>query len=129
MRRLPLALALVALPLAGIAGCGGEQTVSAKPETVQGTLAQQTLPKGDAGKGKQLFASSGCGGCHTLKAAGTNGTAGPDLDQAKPSYDRAFTQIKNGGGGMPPFGPQLGDQGVANVATFVVQSTGGSTGG
>jgi mono/diheme cytochrome c family protein len=31
--------------------------------------------------GKTAFTSS-CGGCHTLKAAGTKGVAGPNLDEA-----------------------------------------------
>jgi mono/diheme cytochrome c family protein len=30
--------------------------------------------------GKQAFAANGCGGCHTLKAAGSGGQIGPDLD-------------------------------------------------
>jgi cytochrome c oxidase subunit 2 len=35
---------------------------------------------GQAG-GKQVFQASGCGACHTLADAGTNGTVGPKLDQ------------------------------------------------
>lgn len=30
--------------------------------------------------GKQVFAANGCGGCHTLADAGSNGQIGPDLD-------------------------------------------------
>jgi len=30
--------------------------------------------------GKQVFASNGCGGCHTLSDAGTSGAVGPKLD-------------------------------------------------
>ena len=36
---------------------------------------------GDQTRGKQLFVSK-CGGCHTLADAGTNGTVGPNLDDA-----------------------------------------------
>jgi mono/diheme cytochrome c family protein len=36
---------------------------------------------GSQGAGKQLFVSS-CGGCHALADAGTNGTIGPNLDDA-----------------------------------------------
>jgi cytochrome c551/c552 len=36
---------------------------------------------GDATAGKALFASNGCGSCHTLSAAGATGTIGPDLDK------------------------------------------------
>ncbi len=31
--------------------------------------------------GAQLFASADCGSCHTLAAAGTTGTTGPDLNE------------------------------------------------
>jgi cytochrome c551/c552 len=37
---------------------------------------------GDAAAGKTVFASNGCGSCHTLSAAGATGTIGPDLDKA-----------------------------------------------
>jgi cbb3-type cytochrome c oxidase subunit III len=36
---------------------------------------------GDTDKGKKLFLAK-CGGCHTLKAAGTHGNQGPNLDDA-----------------------------------------------
>jgi mono/diheme cytochrome c family protein len=32
--------------------------------------------------GSQIFASAGCGSCHTLSAAGTTGTTGPNLDES-----------------------------------------------
>jgi cytochrome c oxidase subunit 2 len=38
---------------------------------------------GGAASGKQVFASSGCGGCHTLADAGSSGTTGPKLDELK----------------------------------------------
>ena len=33
--------------------------------------------------GLAVFQKNGCGGCHTLKAAGSTGTTGPDLDKLK----------------------------------------------
>jgi len=48
------------------------------------TAPAPTGAQGDPAAGKQVFASSGCGGCHTLKAAGSSGTTGPDLDTLKP---------------------------------------------
>jgi mono/diheme cytochrome c family protein len=39
--------------------------------------------------GAQVFASNGCSGCHTLKAAGASGTTGPDLDAALPGQSAA----------------------------------------
>lgn len=38
-------------------------------------------PEGPGGPGGQVFASNGCGSCHTLAAAESNGTAGPNLDE------------------------------------------------
>ncbi len=66
---------------------------------------------GDASLGKQLFTDK-CGGCHTLADAGTNGTAGPNLDNAfGPSRRQGYKdstieqvvadQIKLAAGNMP----------------------------
>jgi mono/diheme cytochrome c family protein len=41
-------------------------------------------PTAPGGPGGQVFAQNGCGSCHTLEAAGTTGTVGPDLDQDLP---------------------------------------------
>ncbi len=38
-------------------------------------------PKVPGGPGAQVFASKGCGGCHTFAAAEAGGTVGPDLDE------------------------------------------------
>ena len=129
-RRLLVGLLLGLSTLAPVAaGCGGGTEVTPTPETVVGTLQQPTgsapveVPQGDPAAGKSLFASSGCGGCHTLADAGTNGTVGPNLDQAKPSLERAYTQITNGGGGMPPYKGQLSEQQIADIAAYVVGVT------
>jgi mono/diheme cytochrome c family protein len=126
-----LAVLLAALALA-IAGCGGDE-VSATPETVVGELPTETtggdLPAldltGDATNGESIFASAGCGACHTLSAAGSSGTVGPNLDDAKPSYELAVTRITKGQGGMPSFADQLEPQEIADVAQFVVESSSG----
>jgi mono/diheme cytochrome c family protein len=39
-------------------------------------------PQVPGGPGAQVFASNGCGGCHTLAAANSGGVTGPNLDQA-----------------------------------------------
>jgi mono/diheme cytochrome c family protein len=39
-------------------------------------------PKVPGGPGAQVFASKGCGGCHTFAAANAGGTVGPNLDEA-----------------------------------------------
>jgi len=135
MRRTTPLLVLLLLAVGLLAaGCGGGKEVGATPETVVGSVPTETaspsdLPalalKGDATAGKALFASQGCGGCHTLAAAGASGNVGPNLDQAKPSYELAVTRLTKGQGAMPAFGDSLKAQQIADVAQFVVQSTGG----
>jgi mono/diheme cytochrome c family protein len=44
------------------------------------------------GPGGQVFGENGCGSCHTLAAAGSTGTTGPDLDKVLPGMSAA--QIK-----------------------------------
>ena len=41
-------------------------------------------PQAPGGPGGQVFADNGCGACHTLQAAGSSGTVGPDLDETLP---------------------------------------------
>jgi mono/diheme cytochrome c family protein len=41
-------------------------------------------PKAPGGPGAQVFANNGCGGCHTLAAAESGGTVGPNLDEVLP---------------------------------------------
>ena len=111
------ALALVA------AGCGGddnssgvEETAPATTETTGGDTGGES---GDAANGKTVFASAGCGGCHTFEAAGSSGSVGPNLDDASPSFDAVVTQVTNGGGAMPAFGDELSEQEIRDVAAFV----------
>ena len=135
MRRPLTALALLLAALALVAaGCGGDE-VSATPETVEGTLPEETtdggadLPAleltGDAAAGKSVFTSAGCTACHTLSAAGSNGTVGPNLDEAKPSFELVVQRVTLGQGGMPAFEDQLQPQQIADVAEFVSTSAGG----
>jgi len=44
-------------------------------------VAANAGPAQQAAAGKQLFASNGCGGCHTLADAGATGTVGPNLNK------------------------------------------------
>ncbi len=81
--------------------------------------------KGSASAGKPIFLTN-CGSCHTLAAAGTTGTIGPNLDQLKPNYQAATAQVTNGGTVMPAFKSQLSTQQIADVAAYVVTSTGGT---
>lgn len=69
--------------------------------------------------GSAVFASAGCGGCHTLKAAGASGTVGPNLDQLRPSTATVSQIVRSGGGTMPSFSSQLSDAQIAAVASYV----------
>jgi mono/diheme cytochrome c family protein len=82
--------------------------------------------------GAVLFAER-CGGCHTLKAAGTQGSAnrklrnqGPNLDERKESVDDVLYAIRNGGfsGAIMPQNIVVGDDAEA-VAEFVAEYAGG----
>ncbi|MFN2471460.1 MAG: c-type cytochrome [Gaiellaceae bacterium] len=85
-------------------------------------------PRSDTGgggtDGKSIFASAGCDGCHTLKAAGASGTVGPNLDELSMDLAGAIKQITNGGGAMPAFGDRLKPDQIDAVAKFVVESRG-----
>ncbi len=87
--------------------------VAANPEAKVAVSAGE-----DTNDTKALFETN-CGSCHRLADAGTSGTVGPNLDQAKPTLAAARKQIANGGGGMPAFGGKLDEKQIADVAAFV----------
>ena len=112
-----------ALALVG-AGCGGDDNESSSPpETKTEMTTGGGDETGDATNGKAVFASAGCGGCHTFSEAGSSGSVGPDLDDAAPSFDKVVTQVTNGGGPMPAFKDQLSEQEIRDVAAFVSGSS------
>ena len=80
---------------------------------------------GDAAAGEAVFASAGCGGCHTLEAAGSSGNVGPNLDESQPDAALVEQRVRNGAGAMPAFEGQLEDKEIADVTAFVVASTSG----
>jgi cbb3-type cytochrome c oxidase subunit III len=73
--------------------------------------------------GKTIFTSE-CASCHTLAAAGTHGTVGPNLDQLKPAFARAKRQVINGGPIMPAFKGRLTDAQITAVAKYVAAHAG-----
>lgn len=74
----------------------GDLGGSPKHETVYVSNAAEEAPEaeeaaageepeqaaGAAGPAAQLFTNSGCASCHTLAAAGSTGTTGPDLEES-----------------------------------------------
>jgi cytochrome c2 len=57
-------------------------TAAPPPTTTQGT-PPTTGGGGNLAAGKAAFTANGCNACHTLAAAGSTGTVGPDLDKLK----------------------------------------------
>lgn len=127
------ALVITGLGAIVLAGCGSQGVASPTPDTVIGTVATTpTFPivpafhlQGDSKKGSGVFGSAGCGGCHTLAAAHATGTVGPNLDSLKPDYRAVTAQVTNGGAAMPAFKSRLSTKQIADVAAYVVDSTGG----
>jgi cytochrome c oxidase subunit II len=112
--------------------------VSPTAETVEGALHTQptetvNTSEGDAAAGKEVFMSSGCGGCHTYGPAGTSATIGPDLDTVLQGKDAQFVlesivdpnkEIATGfqANIMPAtFGESLSDKQLADLVAFLTQ--------
>lgn len=98
-------------------------------ETGGGTTEGGTTteaPAGDAAAGKQVFESAGCVACHTLADAGSTGTVGPNLDDAKPPATLVVTRVTDGAGAMPSFKDKLTEQQIQDVAAYVSSVAGTS---
>lgn len=54
----------------------GEEAAAAEPSS------EAEEEAGGGSSGAQVFTSAGCGSCHTLAAAGSTGTTGPNLDES-----------------------------------------------
>jgi mono/diheme cytochrome c family protein len=123
-RRAAIAAVLVVSASAVVAACG-EEGISLNAK--RGDNAQIK-------RGADLFAAR-CSGCHTLSAAGTEGsntsikyqerTDGPNLDQRKETSDQVLYAIRNGGfsGAIMPQNIVVGEE-AEKVAEFVAQFSG-----
>ena len=132
-----IAAALFVVTMAGVwifaaeeeeAGHGAEPAETQPVETGEspgGTTAPGAEGGGDAAAGEAVFTSAGCGGCHTLEAAGSSGNVGPNLDQSKPEMALVVDRVTNGAGAMPSFRGQLDEKQIEDVAAYVVASTQG----
>jgi cytochrome c6 len=98
----------------------GPSVIGAKKKTVYSAPGGATR----TAAGAQLYSSSGCGGCHTLKAAGSSGAVGPNLDQVKPSASAVAAIVRSGGGPMPAFADKLSDAQISALASYVASVAG-----
>ena len=114
-----IAIALVIAAALGLTACGyGEEKVS--------------VSKDDADYNGAVVFSTHCAGCHTLSAAGTQGsgnrgerTQGPNLNQRTETYEDALFAIQNGGfsGAIMPQNIVVGKE-AEEVAEFVAKYAG-----
>ena len=112
------------------------------PKTTSTETAPPAAPAGNAAAGKALFSAQGCSACHTLKAAGSTATVGPDLDKVAADAQKAnrgpldqyiAESIKDPGayvvpgypnGVMPTNFSSLSAQQIADLVAFI---TGGKS--
>ncbi len=116
-----------------VAAPAGEEAAASEPAAA----AESGEPAAEAtGSGEQLFASIGCGSCHTLSQAGTTGTTGPDLNESLATDDNTAgieemivhpdAEVVEGypANVMPQtYGESLSKQEVHELAEFLVAST------
>jgi mono/diheme cytochrome c family protein len=94
-------------------------------------------PKVPGGPGAQVFANNGCGGCHTLAAAKTGGSVGPNLDEVLAGQSSAMVHEdivdpnKVIAPGFPPsvmpldYEQKLSPEELDELVQYLVESTGG----
>jgi mono/diheme cytochrome c family protein len=124
LRATPLLCGICLALLLGLAACGGDDDEAAEtPATT--TQPAETSGGGETDPGAAVFASAGCGNCHTLAAANASGTVGPNLDELMPDAQTVADQVTNGGAGMPAFGGDLSEQEIQDVANYVAENAGG----
>jgi cbb3-type cytochrome c oxidase subunit III len=103
----------VAAYVASVAGAGGYAT--------SGSFASLGT------NGEAIFKGAGCSGCHTLAAAGSKGTVGPNLDQLASALTMAIVvrQVTTPPPGlMPSFKSKLSAAQIQAVAKYVTSVAG-----
>jgi mono/diheme cytochrome c family protein len=148
-----VAVVLVLGMLAAVEVFGAEHRETEEGRTEEATTTETTgetgetgatqtdtggVVEGDPAAGREVFTSTAqppCGNCHTLEAAGTTQTLGPNLDETLGDKDAAFVresivnpdaEVAEGfsAGVMPAtYGDQLSDEELANLVAFLVEST------
>ena len=93
------------------------------------TLNTQNLFSEDdkMGKGLEIFNEiAGCAGCHILKAAGSEGNVGPNLDTVSLTEDSVKEMVTYGLGVMPAYGEEnILTKEQIDIVSFYVANTAG----
>jgi len=89
MRRGAVLTVVCTAAVLALAGCGSQGVATPTPQTVVGTVKQES-------PGKPIFTAQGCGACHTYAPAGPDakGTIGPDLDKLSQYAQQAKQPLK-----------------------------------
>ena len=123
------AVLAVTLSLLAVA-CGddddtAEETAQTETTATANADPEQPLSPGEE-RGSELFAEN-CGSCHTLDAAGTTGSIGPNLDEAQLNEADVLRAIEIGGQGSGNMPANLvSGEDARDVAAFVAASGPGS---
>ncbi len=78
-------------------------------------------------KGLEIFnETAGCAGCHILKAAGSEGNVGPNLDTVSLTVESVKEMVTYGLGVMPAYGEEgiLTKEEIDIVSFYVANSAG-----
>ncbi len=117
--------------------------VAGRPGDDEGALA--TAGVAGATGGEQIFTAAGCGSCHVLSAAGTQGTIGPSLDELPEMAKSAVPSLSPeeyveqsivepdefvvdgfSAGTMPgSYGEQLSPEQVKELSRYLLSASGG----
>ena len=108
----------------------GGTAAPARRGVEHGAMEMGPVHPGDPARGRSIFASQGCGSCHTLAAAGAKGTLGPNLDTSLKEKDADFIEqslvdpnalVAKGykPNVMPTFRATLSKQQIADLVAFL----------
>lgn len=117
---------------------GGGGSASGSQEVPPGGGSGPQDDSGDDGSGGEVFASNGCGSCHTLAALGDQaiGMIGPNLDEALVDKDTKFIEtsivdpsafVEEGFSDIMPqdFEEEISPKDLDELVTFLAESTSG----
>jgi cytochrome c551/c552 len=137
---LVICVAFFAAMISAVLIFGKEKKKAEAAGTPAAAAAAPAAATGDPAAGKTLFASNGCGACHTFTPAGSKGTVGPDLDKlaesataAKQPLDafaresivnpNAYIAVGFTKGIMPPnFGTSLTKTQIDDLVAFLIKA-------